>query len=568
MDVTATDPAGTEILPHTPVVSIANTVYLGDDEGSRCSDSTLDVVQEQYGKRVVYCFRITNNGNSALQDIVVSDPVLGYTSPVLGLLNASKSMLVWTTGTITGNLSNMAMVTASPCLPDGSAIDQPAVTAQDASAIVQLSPESAINVENTVTVAVRAGLDNTACGSVNETFVQDYVLTPVLYCFSVANVGKSSLKDVNVVNTDFGFDQTIPLMAPGETKVFKQFGVIESSLTNKVTATGKPALVDGTVIPNAAVVTDDDTSSVAHVAYQPQVSVENSVYLGSGDNCRQCETSAAREYVEGVFGTAVTFCFKVVNMGDTPLTNIRIVNADLGYTQTIAATTLAKKGDSTVVSVERTIVNDASNIVVVTAQPNVDRLNLADVTSSDPSRAGKLAVTPSITIDHKVYAGANDGGAQCNNASDAVEGMFATSLVYCVTITNYGDTALANVTITNDKISCQLATIALLPKGGVTTVSCPGQISSDVVNTAVAVGIPVTDLGLKIPDCGFVTSQDSVTVKRLQLEAKVQIIATGYLGRNNGAFCGLDITPESADKVTAYYETNTTCCFTVINTGT
>jgi hypothetical protein len=70
MDVTATDPAGTEIVPHTPVVRLANTVYLGDDEGSRCSDSTLDQVQEQYGKRVVYCFRITNNGNSALQDIL------------------------------------------------------------------------------------------------------------------------------------------------------------------------------------------------------------------------------------------------------------------------------------------------------------------------------------------------------------------------------------------------------------------------------------------------------------------------------------------------------------------
>lgn len=556
--VKASDPSGVEIVSHAPIVKIDNTVYLGNDGGKSCGTS-VEFVKEQFGFPVTYCFKVTNTGNSFLNNIVVTNGDLSYSNSTLGGLGPGSSITVSVQGKISGNITNTAKVTANPCLPDGTDIpNQNDVSSSDPSSIGLVAHKSGINIENTVYLGAS---DGGAKCSTGVELVQGYPNTAVMYCFAVKNVGESFLKDVVVSNADLTFsDNSIKLLKPGETKLLSLPGTIKVDLTNNAVATGTPALQDGTAIPNSAFVTDTDPSAVDMKDYAPKIVIENSVYPGK-DGGKQCGTNVARDLVEGIFGTPVTYCFNVTNVGDTPLTNVAIVNGPLNYNNT---TRPLAPGEWVVLPLERTITVDLKNNAVVTATPTIP--GLSPVRSEDPSAVDKLDFVGGVKIVNKVYPGTGDNGAKCGTdaAVETVEGIYATPVTYCFTVTNTGDTHLADLVITNTKLTYTKTGFPLLAPGKSTTVSVEGKIMADLINSAVVVGNPVTSTGQDIPDLANVSSEDPSNVRRVNQEATVQIANTVYLGKDGGKQCG---TPAAVELTSGQYGSNVTFCFLVTNNG-
>jgi hypothetical protein len=63
-DVEAKDPSTANQFDYVGNVKVENTVYLGDDNGSKCgTDNAVELVKAIYGSRATYCFVVTNTGD-------------------------------------------------------------------------------------------------------------------------------------------------------------------------------------------------------------------------------------------------------------------------------------------------------------------------------------------------------------------------------------------------------------------------------------------------------------------------------------------------------------------------
>ncbi|MCB1018061.1 MAG: hypothetical protein KDB10_23450, partial [Acidimicrobiales bacterium] len=58
-----------------PAISVAKSVYRTHDGGAQCPGGEL--VQGRTGTEVTWCFVVTNEGDTTLVDVGVSDPALG-----------------------------------------------------------------------------------------------------------------------------------------------------------------------------------------------------------------------------------------------------------------------------------------------------------------------------------------------------------------------------------------------------------------------------------------------------------------------------------------------------------
>ena len=95
-------------------------------------------------------------------------------------------------------------------------------------------------------------------------------------------------------------------------------GTTSSNISNVATVTAHPVLHDGTDIPKRCQCNASDHSAVTikQADYSPKVLIDNTPYLGH-DGGKHCGTKAAPDYVEGMYGTNVTYYFTVTNLGDT-----------------------------------------------------------------------------------------------------------------------------------------------------------------------------------------------------------------------------------------------------------
>lgn len=94
-------------------LSVENTVHFGHDSGAKCStDETFEKVEGIMDSPVTYCFTIKNIGDSYLNGLVLSNPALQYSKSLPDLLAPDGSTTVVLERDLTGNLKNVASVTA------------------------------------------------------------------------------------------------------------------------------------------------------------------------------------------------------------------------------------------------------------------------------------------------------------------------------------------------------------------------------------------------------------------------------------------------------------------------
>jgi len=109
-----------------PIVNLEKTVYCGQDNGQSCPGN--DLVQGQVDSPITYCFEVTNEGATYLDQITITDADLGITEADMTLVSGStplapSSNLVYIfETTIGGDLVNEAKVVANPTTMDGTDI--------------------------------------------------------------------------------------------------------------------------------------------------------------------------------------------------------------------------------------------------------------------------------------------------------------------------------------------------------------------------------------------------------------------------------------------------------------
>lgn len=151
------------------------------------------------------------------------------------------------------------------------------------------------------------------------------------YCFVVSNTGDTTLDNILIENSALGFSYSdVPPLTPNSTATIAYTSPIRGPLTNDVSVSANPVLPDLEDIPDLDDVTATDPSEVGITIHNPNIRVENTVYIGTAED-DLCGSDSAKEYVEGAIGEYVTYCFEIENNGDSILSNIVLTNSDLNF---------------------------------------------------------------------------------------------------------------------------------------------------------------------------------------------------------------------------------------------
>ena len=578
---TATDDA--EVREVDPSISVAKTVYGGQDAGAGCPGG--ESVAGITGGEVTWCFVVTNDGDTPLDPVLLADDLLGVDGSDLSLvgggampttLDPAESISLYFEGVIDGDLDNVAAVTGTPVDDAGDPLPGIGdVTDEDGASIDDQSPSV------TIDKGVYYGHDGgTSCPGAGSVAVREGAA--ITYCFTVTNDGESYLSPVTVVDPTLNKDDgdmtvvgggSLDLLAPGDTvTLFYETTAGPADVTNTAFATGTPSDDQGDPLPGSQPVQDADTATVDVVA--PSVTVDKTVYRGT-DGGQGC--AASHESVTGLDGDAVTYCFAIHNDGDTPLAPLTLLDGDLGVTEGDVAVvgggslaTLAP-GATVVVYAESTITKDLLNTVSVSGTPvdgNGDPLPHVP-TVSDEDTASVDLVAPGISVVKGVYQGTN-GGADCDTAADAVTAEHGDAVTYCFLVTNEGDTDLDDLVLDDADLGVDLGDVGVAGGGSLAshlplapndsvTLFVDSSVTQDLTNHVTITGTPVDPQGDPLPGIDPVTDTDTAHVD--EVAPAVSIVKTVFRGHNDGDGCN------GTDVLAGLNGEDITYCFAVTNTG-
>lgn len=557
--VTSEDPSAVVKLAFKPSILIENTVYLGTDGGKKCgSSAAIEFVSGFFDTAVTYCFKVTNTGETALKNVVVNNTALKYTKNQ-GTLLSGTSAILYLEGKIASKLKNVANVTGTPVMADGRALlDLKDVTHSDPSEVGLTDNRPSVSIENTVVLGHEGGCGTAAA----KESVQGYPGSKVTYCFNVKNTGDSYLDNITLSNEKLTYSSKVSLLAPGVSTMVTFQRTITSSLENVVKVIANPTLASGVDIPGQPDVTATDPSSVVQLEYKPAVTVNNTVYRGSSES-KDCAKSV--ESVTGKFDDDVAYCFLVKNTGNTYLKEIKLDNVVIAF-KDIGSIKFLAPGESKLVLVGGKITKSVENVVTVTATPakeNGESLPIADVKSTDPSSVVRIAHNPSITIDNQVYIGTiNDKLCRTDKALEIVRDIYMTEVVYCLTITNNGETHLGSILIEDKELEYSEMLNFTLAPGTSELIVVSGKIVADLKNNALVSANPILPDGRDIEGIPDVSSSDESAVSKLAFVPSVKVENTVYKGVQGGNACDT-----SSESVKDLYGTRVVYCFKVTNTG-
>jgi uncharacterized repeat protein (TIGR01451 family) len=309
----------------------------------------------------------------------------------------------------------------------------------------------------------------------------------VSWTIQVINDGSSTLSNVTVTDAQApGCARTsadIPALAsmdPGDTVTYTcSRDANTASFTNVAVATGKPEVGDN--------VSAEDSAHVTVI--NPAISISKTPHT---------QTVA--------FAGTVTFTIGVKNTGDSTLTNVRVTDAQApGCARTSAEIPqLASMAPGDELSYSCTVANvtaNFTNVAVATGTPEVG----PDVSANDSAAVTVGPPPPPVT--HPAISIVKDPKSQT-----VAVGKTAT---FKITVTNTGDVALTNVTVTDALSPNCNRTIGTLAPGASTSYTCTRpDVTASFNNVAVVTG----RAGEKT-----VTAQDTapVTAKKAFVPPKV-----------------------------------------------
>ncbi len=445
--ISSSDPADVDVV--NPAVVIAKTP---------------DLQQIPSGGTASFTIVVTNTGDTYLTNVAVTDALAPNCNRTIGLLapNVPYSYTCTRAG-VTGDFTNVAIVTGQPSSPTGTPIPGTTpIQAQDNAVVDVIGPAVAIAKTPDLQQVVSGGTAS--------------------FTIVVTNTGDTYLANVTVNDPlATNCNRTIGLLAPNQVYSYTctRAGVI-ADYTNVATVTGQPSSPNGTPIPGVPPVTAQDDAVVDVV--NPRIVI--------------AKTPDLQQVVSG--GTA-SFTIVVTNTGDTYLANVTVSDTLApDCNRTIGM--LAPNAPFSFTCARTGVTADFTNVAIVTGQP------------SSPTGTPIPGTTPIQAQDNAVVDVVNPSVviAKTPDPQQIPSGGTAT---WTIVVTNSGDTYLANVSVSDPQASNCNRTIGLLAPGQQYSYTCSRTgVTADFTNVATVTGTPSDPNGTAIPGAPPVTNQDSALV--------------------------------------------------------
>ncbi|MEL7207438.1 MAG: hypothetical protein AAGK32_04260, partial [Actinomycetota bacterium] len=521
-------------------------MYAGTDGGASCGGAG-DAAVGVDGDAVTYCFVVTNTGDTTLTDVLVDDVTLSpavdqddmsVRSGDLASLLPGETVVLYLETAITATLTNTASTSATA--PVGA---DP--TDSDTADVTMVAP--AITVDKTV----YAGHDGGAgCAGAGES-VAGEDSDAVTYCFRVDNTGDVAVTDVRLTDPllDGGVDETDVVVTAGDLGSLPAGESLEGYVESTISGPLLNTVTAAATAPAGPDPADTDTASVSVLA--PGITLDKTVYEGD-DAGASCPGSPS---VTVLPGDTVTYCFEVINSGETPL-DVAIDDPSLSIDET----------DMTVLSGSLSGLGPGDTVLThVTAAHGTDLLNTATATGTSPAGARPSVeddasvnvVDPDLGLSKTVYLG-HDDGASCEGAESAA-GEDGAAVTYCFVVENRGDVTLTDVLVDDgdlgidqDDLSLLSGSLASLPAGDRVIAYVEVSIDGSLVNTATASATAPAG-----PD-----PTDTDTASVTELVPGLTVDKTVYAAADDGASCA-----GAGDLATGESGRPLTWCFSVTNTG-
>lgn len=461
------------------------------------------------GDTITYSFLIKNNGNVALTNIVVTDPLINpNTGNVVKdygntVLNPGDSLGPFTASyTVTGdegdNITNTATVTAT-------VVNTQTTVSDEASATVHIV-HPAIHLTKSVSPT------------------QALVGQKVTYTITVQNTGDVALENGVVTDLLLSLDPiatNLTLAPAGETGDTAVFSVTYTIQTNDPDPFENTATVHANPVGLDNDITDSDTASVDIV--HPAIQLTKTV-----------------SPTHALVGQTVNYTITVKNTGDIALENgvitDPVLKPDTGHVIAVGLTLApaGEVGDTATIIVPFTIPSGTTDPLKNTATVHANPVNLTnDITDSDTATVDILH--PAIQIKKTVAPTAAPVGGQ---------------VTYTITVKNTGEVALTNIVITDPRLN-----------------PAPGNVIQDYGNTVLNPGdslAPVT-ITYTIQPGDPDPLKNTATVHAIPVDSTTDITDSATASVNI-LLPGIQIT-KKVDNATPVVGQTVTYSITVMNTG-
>jgi uncharacterized repeat protein (TIGR01451 family) len=375
------------------------------------------------GETITYTFAVTNTGNVTLSNATITDPLPGLTwvtGPNVGTLAPGETKTGTATYVVTeadvdaGNVHNIATATGTP--PEDCVTCTPPTDEDDHDV-----PTDELNPAFTLTKAA----DTEGPVTLGDT---------ITYTFTVTNTGNVTIENVTVTDALAGLTwvtgPNLGTIAPGEratgtaTYVVTEADVLAGNVHNAATATGDPTCEGEGCDPITTPPAEEDVPTVdPNPAIEIVKSADTQGPVGLGDT--------------------ITYTFTVTNTGNVTLTDATITDTLPGLTWVTGpnvgdlAPGESATGTATYVVTQADVdAGTVHNVATVTGTPPEDCVDCTPPTDED---------------DHDVPTDEDENPA-IDIVKDAdTDGPVSVgdTITYTFTVTNTGNVALSDVTITD-----------------------------------------------------------------------------------------------------------------------
>ena len=372
------------------------------------------------GNTATFNITVTNDGDVALNNVTVNDPLSPNCDNVIGTLNPGQSMTYQCTiDNVTADFTNIADVTGDP-VGGG-----PAVTDMDPSDVIV----PCINLEKGSSLDL--GADGVA--SVGDIITYTYVAT---------NCGNSTLTNVSVTEVQALFTGSGTLPTPSTVSP-STLGIGQSGNAIATYAITQADINAGFVDNKASVVGDDPAGQAVEDDSDTSNPNDPNETGGPDDPTNtpidnEANISIVKSATDGtdvqyvLEGNTATFEIIVTNTGNIPLNNVTVTDPlSPDCNKTIG--TLNPGQSNTYTCTIANVTADFTNVASVTGDPaNGDPA----VNDSDPTNI----IVPCISLEK---------GSSLALGADG-EASVGDIITYTYTVTNCGNATLTNVVITEE----------------------------------------------------------------------------------------------------------------------
>ena len=434
-------------------IALSKTVQL---QGGICPGGS-DMLTASNGTAISYCMVVSNRGNSTFTNLTLTDPSLGVGLSTNLNLAPGQIFSVVLNSSVNGDLTNVASVVGS---------DTTGGVATALSTAIVDEIEAPMRPALALIKTIQPG-PGTCPGGVNSLSATNG--DAVTYCLIVSNTGNTSLTNISLSDPQLGIATNLTDLTAGSVFELTFHATADGSLTNTATVTGSDPTGGLHMASDSAILQVREESDSG-----AEVSLSKTVQLGAGMPC-----PGGFDFVQGTNGVDITYCLSVSNSGDSVISNLSLIDADIGF---LLNTNLVLNPGSTFnVALGSTINGDLTNLATVSASGPTNT-----VSAMDDAVVDALDIPVVFTGSLSLVKTVGLGDFTCPGGTSMVVGATGADITYCLIVSNAGNLTLTNVMLSDPAISVNTNLPGPLTPGSTFTLTITDFIGTSLTNIATA----------------------------------------------------------------------------------